>query len=639
MRFAMTVVLILVGAAAGGEDAAPEDMVKNYLFRLSDEAFARRQAARDALQTEDEIKAYQSDMRAFFVEQLGGFWEKGPLNAEVVGTGEGEGFRYEKVMYDSLPGVRITAVLFLPVTDGPYPGVLVPCGHSANGKAMDVYQRTCILLARNGIAALIYDPIGQGERSQILKDDRKPKYGSTIEHTVVGTAAIPLGWNTAKFRIWDGMRGIDYLQSRPDIDGETVGCTGNSGGGTLTSYIMAIDERVDCAAPSCYITSFKKFFRKDGPQDAEQDIHGQISKGMEHADYIMMRAPKPTLILCATHDFFSIEGTWDSFRDAKRLYTKLGFAERVSLVETDAEHGFSPMLRQGAGRWMRRWLLGKDDAIVEQDAAVLTDEEAQCTPDGQVILMPGQWTVLEVMIEEEERLAAQRREWLASAPRDEVVAKIRELTGIRPAAELPEPGVEKWDVVEGDGYREENLVFVPEEGIRLRAKWYVPEKPAGPAELRIGPDKIDEPAQGLLERVAAGTRVLAVEVRGTGVSAPKTRLGSYDRIFGGGWRDFFTSYMLDKTYLGMQAEDITVCGRWLAGKSGGPVALHVAGEGLQPAALHASALAPDIFEDWTLEQPAVSWAQTVREPERHAVLLNTVHGALRYYDIPDLEKL
>lgn len=638
-RLVLAAVFCLTGAAASAQETAPENMVKNYLFRLSDEAFARRQAARDALKTETQIKAYQTEMRAFFTEQLGGFWEKGPLNAEVVGAGEGEGFRYEKVMYDSLPGVRITAIIFLPLTAGPYPGVLVPCGHSANGKAMDVYQRTCILLARNGIAALIYDPIGQGERSQILKDGGKPKYGSTIEHTVVGTAAIPLGWNTAKFRIWDGMRGIDYLQSRTDIHPDTIGCTGNSGGGTLTAYIMALDERVDCAAPSCYITSLKKFFRKDGPQDAEQDIHAQIARGMEHADYIMMRAPKPTLILCATHDFFSIEGTWDSFRDAKRLYTKLGFAERVNLVEADAEHGFSPPLRQGAGRWMRRWLMHKDDPIVEQDAAVLTDEQAQCTPHGQVILMPGQRTVLDVMVEEEQRLDAQRRQWLDSTSKEAVVAKIRELTGIRPAAESSEPAVEKGDAEERDGCRVENLVFLPEEGIRLRAKWYVPEKPAGPAELRVAPDNIDEPTQDLLDKVAAGTTVLAVEVRGTGITTPKTRLGSYDKIFGGGWRDFFTAYMLDKTYLGMQAQDMTVCGRWLAEKSGGKVALHAAGHGLQPAALHAAALAPEIFAACNLDQPPATWTQTVRDPERRAVLLNTVHGALRYYDIPDLQAL
>ncbi|MCX5768916.1 MAG: prolyl oligopeptidase family serine peptidase [Candidatus Hydrogenedentes bacterium] len=632
-----------VGAQeAGPADAAPGDMVKNYLFRLSDEAFARRQAARDALGTPEQIAGYQAEMHEFFTDQLGGFWEKGPLNAQVVGTGERDGFRYEKVIYESMPGLLITGIVFLPLEAGPYPGVIVPCGHDDGGKACEAYQRLCILLARNGIAALIYDPIGQGERVQIFDEDGKAKYSCTVEHTVVGTAAIPLGWNAAKFRVWDGMRSIDYLASRPDIDPERIGCTGNSGGGTLTSYIMALDLRVKCAAPSCYITSQRLFFRKDGPQDAEQNIHGQIAngqdaRGMEHADYVMMRAPRPTLLCAATRDFFNIEGTWDSFRDAKRLYTKLGFPERVSLVEADEEHGFTAPLRQGAARWMRRWLLEKDDAAVEQDAVVLTLDEARCTPDGQVARMPGARTVFDVMAEEEARLGAGRAEWLKSTPREQVVAKIRELTGIRALADLPEPGVETVSVEERDGYRVESLVLSPEEGIRLLAKWYVPKKAKG-TELHVGPEPIGEPSQEVLSALANSVSVMALEVRGTGATAPKTRLDGFDKVFGGGWRDFFTAYMLDKTCLGMQAEDMMVCGRWLSAKTGGKVTLRVGGDGLQPAGLHAAALEPEVFEKCKLEKPAESWAETVRDPERPGALLNTVHGALRYYDIPDLER-
>ncbi|HUW60945.1 MAG TPA: dienelactone hydrolase family protein [Candidatus Bathyarchaeia archaeon] len=641
--FAAILGMFCIAAAAGAQDAAPDsnsaDMVKNRFFRLSDEAFARRQTARDALATPEEIAAYQAEMRQFFTDQLGGFWEKGPLNAQVVGTGERDGFRYEKVIYESMPGLLITGIVFLPLEAGPYPGVIVPCGHDDGGKVCEAYQRLCILLARNGIAALIYDPIGQGERVQVFGEDGKPKYSCTIEHTVVGAAAIPLGWSTAKFRVWDGMRSIDYLASRPDIHPERIGCTGNSGGGTLTSYIMALDPRVKCAAPSCYITSQQLFFRKDGPQDAEQNIHGQIARGMEHADYVMMRAPRPTLICSATRDFFNIEGTWDSFRDAKRLYTKLGFPERVSLVEADEEHGFTAPLRQGAARWMRRWLLEKDDAAVEQDATVLTIEEARCTPDGQVTRMPGARTVFDVMAEEESRLATGRAEWLKSTPREQVLAKIRELTGIRLLADLPEPGVETGPVEERDGYRVENLVFSPEEGIQLRARYYVPANPTGGAELHVSPEAVGEPSQEVVALVANGTAVLALEVRGTGQTAPKTRLESFDKVFGGGWRDFFTAYMLDKTYLGMQAEDMIACGRWLAGKMGGKVMLRVGGNGLQPAGLHAAALAREVFETCELEQPPVSWAETVRDPERPGALINTVHGTLRYYDIPDLERL
>jgi dienelactone hydrolase len=133
------------------------------------------------------------------------------------------------------------------------------------------------------------------------------------------------------------MRALDYLASRPEVDPKRLGCTGNSGGGTLTCYLMALDDRISAAAPACYPTTFRELLRAAGPQDAEQNIHGQIGFGMDITDYVLMRAPKPTLINVASLDTtFTPAGAWDLFRQSKRLYTRLGFADRVELVEADA---------------------------------------------------------------------------------------------------------------------------------------------------------------------------------------------------------------------------------------------------------------------------------------------------------------
>jgi hypothetical protein len=128
---------------------------------------------------------------------------------------------------------------------------------------------------------------------------------------------------------------------------------------SFSSYLMALDDRVACAAPSCYLTSFRRLIDTMGPQDAEQNIHGQLAFGMDHADYLMMRAPKPTLILASTQDFFDITGTWDTFRQAKRFYTRLGFAERVELVETDASHGYPQRALPCACGTARRYAFGE----------------------------------------------------------------------------------------------------------------------------------------------------------------------------------------------------------------------------------------------------------------------------------------
>ena len=157
------------------------------------------------------------------------------------------------------------------------------------------------------MAALCFAPIGQGERSQILDAEGKVQFDdTTTEHFLVGVGSILVGRSTARYRVWDAMRSIDYLVSRPEIDPQRIGMTGCSGGGTLTSYTMALDDRVSCAAPACYLTTFRHLIETIGPQDAEQNIFGQIEFGLDHPDYVLLRAPQPTLIRSTTGDFFSI---------------------------------------------------------------------------------------------------------------------------------------------------------------------------------------------------------------------------------------------------------------------------------------------------------------------------------------------
>jgi dienelactone hydrolase len=621
----------------------PGRMLTDYLLGKAGEAFQRRAEAYEAIKTPEDIAAYQKRMRDFFVQQLGGFPEPTPLNARVVEKLDRDAFRIEKLIYESRPDFFVTAALFLPVTEGPYPGVLVPCGHSANGKASEAYQRACMLLAQNGIAALIYDPIGQGERVQLLKDDGSPRHGSTFEHCLVGVGCTLLGTNTATYRVYDGMRGIDYLCSRPDIDPQRIGCTGNSGGGTLTSYIMALDERVVCAAPSCYLTSFACLFEEAGPQDAEQNIAGQIAYGMDHAEYVLMRAPKPTLMCCASGDFFDIRGSWDAFREAKRVYTRLGFPERVDLVEAPEKHGFSLLLRQGMARWMRRWLLHVDDAVVEQqDLPILTDEEMQCSPKGQVNLMDGARTAFDINCDLAGQLAEARKAFWAGAPRDEALQAVRDTARIRPLGDIPQPEVTPLDAIDRDGYRIKRLALKPEPGIVLPALLFVPAAPNGEACLYVhgdGKTAAAQPGGPIDERVRAGQLVLAPDLRGMGETISEWGARGWGDTLGLDWKEAVLATMLDKPYLAMRAEDIMVCARFLAGY-GAPEPtrpVHLVAVGASgPAAIHAAALQSDLFVSLRLERVLQSWDAVVRTPEAVRQLENTVHGALRRYDLTDL---
>ena len=331
--------------AAGVDD--PSNMVRRYMLTEVEATWTAWQEAYEARTEPAAIAQHYRALQAKFIERLGGFPERTPLNPQITGVIQRNGYRVEKVLFESQPRHYVTALLFVPEQPEyapPYPGVLVPCGHAQDAKHHEPYQSVGALLALNGMVALVFDPIEQGERCQYLDETGKAPYQGTTAHTMSGAGSILLGRNTATYEIWDGMRGIDYLQSRPEVAPERIGITGNSGGGTQTSYLMALDERIGAAAPSCYLNLLKRQ-AENAMGDAEQNIYGQLRWGMEHPDYVMMRAPMPVKILAATRDFFDINATWVNFRYAKRLYTRLGFSERVDILENDAEHNYDTSQR------------------------------------------------------------------------------------------------------------------------------------------------------------------------------------------------------------------------------------------------------------------------------------------------------
>jgi dienelactone hydrolase len=611
-----------------------------FYVALQQQAYAaldRRRTAYEALKTEEQIKAYQQRLRQVFTDQVGGFPERTSLNARVVGKLPGDGCQIEKVIFESQPQHHVTATLYLPNSSPPYPVVLVSSGHSRPGKAADYNQRFGIMLARHGMAALCYDPIGQGERSQILTPDGKPQFSSTTqEHSLIGVGSILIGTNTARYRIWDGMRAIDYVCSRPDIDRERIGFTGCSGGGTLTSYIMALDERVVCAAPSCYLTTFRRLVETIGPQDAEQNIFNQLGLGLDQPDYVLMRAPRPTLISSTTGDFFDIQGTWDNYRQAKRIFGRLGYAERVDLVEAEGNHGVQPGNLIGITRWMRRWLLGRDDAVSLDPIKTLPESELLCTEKGQVMLLPGERSVFELNAEIETQLAAQRRAFWQKMPKSEALAAVRKAIGVRPLIEISPPKMVEAGRVDRANYHIDKFVLHTDSGVPLPGLTYHPQKPGRDAYLYLheGGKHADGAPGGPIEKlVMEGSVVVAIDLRGTG----ETGVARSDALLGDA-KSYFLAYLLGQSLVGLHTEDVLAGGQFVANyKTKTPRQVHLIGVGRAGvAALHAAALEPEMFASVTLRRTLGAWSPVVSQSVPQGQLTTTVHGALRTYDLPDL---
>ena len=647
--------------------------LKNEFYQRVD----RRSAAFEKMiKSESAARAWQADRKAFFLRQIGGLPERTPLNARVVGRLQGKGYRVENILFESRPGHHVTANLYLPETPGPWPAVLVPCGHSHDGKAAAGYQQVCSLFARNGMAAMCFDPIGQGERYQMLDTTREHTTfdGSprtkvphpnvhvlcTTEHTMVGVGSILLGTSVAQYRIWDGMRAIDYLQSRPDIRADKIGCTGNSGGGTLTAYLMALDERIVAAAPVCYLTTFRRLIDSNGAQDAEQNVFGQIDFGMDEADYVIMRAPKPTLILAGTRDVtFDFRGTWELFLDAKRFYSRLGRSEGVEINAPDAPHGYTLQQREAAARWMHRWLLGSDKLIREVDSlpdsftdeqlramskADWTQEQLYCTPKGQVMLMPGERSVFQINAEIAASLRETRRAAWAGRTVEAKREIVRETIGAQPGGGQAAPKVETVAKIERAGYTIHKLVLTVDERLLLPALAFVPANPKGRATLYLHGTSMtaDAAPGGPIEKlVKEGHVVLAAELRGIG----ETETGHDKRDYGSGYfgrdnQEIFLAYLIGKSYVGMRADDVQRWTRFLnSGSLTGtaPTELHLAAVGEAAiSALHAAVLAGGDYRSVTLRRMIPSWETVAAAPESFDQIVNVVHAGLKHYDLPDL---
>jgi cephalosporin-C deacetylase-like acetyl esterase len=653
MRTALFILLLLTTAALANEPKTgemakpildvktePSKMMKRYLLRQVEEAEKRWHTAYEARKTPEQIADYQKKAKKYFIDSIGGFPQRTPLNAQVTGRVQKNGYSVEKIIFESQPKHFVTAAAFLPDPNkfkSPYPGVVVVCGHSKNGKACEAYQKACALMATNGLVALIVDPIEQGERGQKLDEKGKPLSFCCHGHNIIGATSIPLGRNTARFEIYDAMRAIDYLQSRPDIIRDKIACVGNSGGGTQSSYVMALDDRVAVGSPSCYICSlYRGLTHKLGCQDAEQNIFGQLAFGMDHADYAMMRAPKPTLLCTATRDFFPIDDAWKSFRMAKRLYDRFGLSERMALVETDQKHGYSKHLREGAVRWILRWLAGRDEPIVEpDDLEILTEAEIQCTPTGQVMSLEGARSVYALNRDYNRALKEQRAElWKKSSPA-EIREKIRDLAAIRPTNEIKAPKVKslgEFKIPCATVYRE---LFEPEPGIVLAALRFMPEKldkTKGPVVWIDSKGKAAA-SDEIKKLVADGRVVLAVDLRGSGETARTGQKYFRPSFFGGDGQDWYIAYLLGRSYVGMRTEDLLGIARLFDS----PVELIARGN-LGVVGLHAAALEPDRFAQLTIDANLPTWSSLVDRGFGPTNLSTLVQAALTTYDLDDLAR-
>ena len=423
-------------AQTSGEGVQPLNrfprMMQNYLVRRVREVEALANERRAALKTKADAEAYVQSVRERIRTCFGPEPERTPLNPQITGVVERDAYNIEKVIFESRPGMLVTANLYVPKgREFPLPGVVGTCGHSDNGKAADAYQSFAQALARQGYVVLIYDPIGQGERLQYPTAELKSRIGVGVrEHLYAGNQQMLVGEFLGSWRAWDGIRALDYLLTRPEVDKNHLGVTGNSGGGTMTTWLCGVEHRWTMAAPACFVTTFRRNAENELPADTEQCPPKALALGLDHSDFLAALAPAPVIILGKEKDYFDARGVEESYRRLKHLYTLLGAGDEIAYFLGPTYHGYTQENREAMYRWFNR-VTKVSDAQTEPALEIEKDETLQCTPKGQVSEL-GSRTVFSFTKEKAELLRKQRKQAAGDAVAKAItgVLKLPETVGV-----------------------------------------------------------------------------------------------------------------------------------------------------------------------------------------------------------------
>lgn len=585
----------------------------------------------------------QKVLGATLLEIVGPFPEKTPLNARILRTIERDTIRIEHIVFESQPGFTVTSSLFIPrgvKKSKKFPVIIYCSGHAADGYRGEVYQHVILNLVRKGFIVFAFDPVGQGERLEYYdpKSGKSIVGGPTTEHSYPGTQAFITGSSEARYMIWDGIRAVDYLLTRKEVDPERIGITGRSGGGTQSAYIAAMDQRIYAAAPECYITNFTRLLQTIGNQDAEQNLFNEISRGIDHGDLLAVRAPKPALMITTTRDMFSIQGAMETEKEVSLIYKSYGMERNFGRVEDDYPHASTKKNREAMYSFFQEHLKNPGNSQ-DESVKILTTDEMRVTPTGQVSTSLGGETVYSLNRKEAEKMELKLKAVRSASERQDqdVLIAAKKLSGYH------EPAVNDNPVFSGryqkEGYCIEKY-FVKGEGNYIIP--YLLMKPSGGSSkaviiLHPGGKAAVAAEGGEMEWfVRQGFTVLAPDIVGAGEMGPGVFRGDA-YIEGGSHNLWYASILIGRSIVGIRAADVVKLTGILKrdGKVNEVSAVSI--KEMAPVLIHAAAFDQSITRI-ALIQPYSSYLSIVKNHFYSSSFIpGVVPGALKAYDIPDIE--
>ncbi len=615
--------------------------VNEYYLDLIRKNYIGRKTRLAAIRTREDAERYVAEVKAKIAKCFTLPAEKTPLNPVITGTRDFGSYEMRKIVYYSRPEFPVTGSLYMPKTSGKVPAILFLCGHSENGRASEAYQTCQRAFAEKGYAVLAIDPVSQGERHQFT-DIPEFKGGCTSEHNTMGKQLVLSGDTMGSWRAWDAIRGVDYLETLPEVDTSRIGVIGNSGGGTMTTFVNALEERFIMAAPSCYITTWKNNVENELPVDAEQIPTGAAGAGLEMSDFLIARAPRPLIILAKSNDFFDPRGTQDTYEEVRRIYKLLGAEDMVQRVFAEGGHGLGQVQREAAYGFFSK-VAGVDTDAKEPEIAVLSEAEIFSAPAGQVKNLPVNKFLREFAAEQADELAANRKVHTKAELRD----IMRELLKLDQSfvphfrslrSRYKVESQDKVTVFSRFGLETEpdgRLMSV----LKLKNPGYFSLPPKTDKVTLYIPHldsedelmEMDYPAEGML---------YGLDVRGVGECTPAGCDQPEER-------NFFAPYqfdyhyaslgiLLDKSYLGGKVKDI-LCAIELLTRNGEKLELQARGQGTVPAII--AALFCDKISSVKLIDAPESWGAQAHMVIPSLPLSAMLFNVLKETDLPEIRKV
>jgi dienelactone hydrolase len=614
------------------------NLLELHLYKQASNYLDKREVEIAGLSTKSDWQKRQQHVKKLLHEIVGPFPEKTPLRPKIMDIVQKEGYRFEKIIFESRPNYYVTGCFFVP--DGPQrkrPTILYVIGHSMETFRKPSYQILLHKLVKIGFNVFTIDPMGQGERVQYTDAEKEsvglPIDRSTYEHSYATNQCFLSGASTARYYVWDVIRALDYLMTRSEVDTQKIGVTGLSGGGTQTAYLSAFDNRVKAAASAGYICDLRCVLGTIGPQDGEQIFIGGIARGLDHADLVEAFAPKPYLIVATTRDFFNIEGTRKTYAEAQKAYRAFGKPENLKMVEDDYRHGYTKKNRIAICQFFTD-VFDMPEDFLEYEPELLPMDELVVTPTGQLFSYLNGETISSINKAETADLIANLKECRKNIDvhLDNVKAKAKELSGY-------ETPCDKNDLVfrgryQRDGYAVELYAHCGEGEYVIPILLMVPDgERKHPAIVYVHPaGKVrDALPGGKIEKIVKqGFVVAATDVIGIGETK-----GNYK--YPG--RPSYGAVLTGRSMVGIHAGDIVRVVNMLKNRDDvnaqkiGAVAF----DELCPALLHAAAFEPSISKTVLIAAP-ISYNEIVNHRlYNYSITFQWgVAGALTVYDLPDL---